>query len=141
MNNLTSSNFADKIAVNRSRMSHILTGRNNPSLEIIQTILAKFPDLNPDWLLFGKSPIKRGKTAVSETSGQTSLFDLPKESKIENNDVIKKKTIVSKEPMIKVEEQIKIKPVVKELKEAKIKMITVYFDNNTYLNLYPESGK
>jgi transcriptional regulator with XRE-family HTH domain len=44
--------FADAIGVQRSSISHILSGRNKPSLDIIQKILRVFPDINRDWLLF-----------------------------------------------------------------------------------------
>jgi DNA-binding XRE family transcriptional regulator len=47
---LTSTRFADYIEVNRPIISHILTGRNKPSLEIIQKIVAKFPELGYNWI-------------------------------------------------------------------------------------------
>ena len=52
--NLTSSQFADEIGVQRSSISHILSGRNNPSLEFVTKILKRFPDINSEWILFGK---------------------------------------------------------------------------------------
>ena len=57
--NLTSSQLADAIGVQRSGISHFFSGRNKPSLEFILKILAFFPDVNPDWLLFGKEPVFR----------------------------------------------------------------------------------
>lgn len=52
--NLTPSRFADKIDVPRSTISHILSGRNKPSLEVIQKILNAFPDVPIEWLIQGK---------------------------------------------------------------------------------------
>jgi transcriptional regulator with XRE-family HTH domain len=52
--NLTVSQFADKIGIQRSGMSHILAGRNKPSLDFVLKVLQSFPDLNTNWLLFGK---------------------------------------------------------------------------------------
>ncbi|XOD68514.1 MAG: helix-turn-helix domain-containing protein [Flavobacteriales bacterium AspAUS03] len=46
--------FADKIGVTRSNVSHIFSGRNKPSLEIILKIHTAFPEINLDWLLTGK---------------------------------------------------------------------------------------
>lgn len=54
MHNLTASAFADKIGVQRSSVSHILTGRNNPSLDFIEKTLINFPRVNADWLIMGK---------------------------------------------------------------------------------------
>lgn len=45
--------FAQEIGVNRSTISHILTGRNKPSVEVLQKILKRFPKLSSDWLLLG----------------------------------------------------------------------------------------
>ncbi|MFA8436644.1 MAG: helix-turn-helix transcriptional regulator [Marinifilaceae bacterium] len=50
---LTSSKFADTIGVQRSSISHILSGRNNPSLDFIQKILNAYPSVNLDWLIAG----------------------------------------------------------------------------------------
>lgn len=47
---LTSTRFADYIGVNRPIISHILSGRNKPSLEIIQKIVSKFPELGFNWI-------------------------------------------------------------------------------------------
>lgn len=55
MHNLSSSAFADKIGVQRSSVSHILTGRNNPSLDFIEKTLISFPRVNADWLIMGKA--------------------------------------------------------------------------------------
>lgn len=52
--NLSASTFADEIGVQRSAISHILSGRNNPSLEFIQKILRRYPELNTEWVLSGK---------------------------------------------------------------------------------------
>lgn len=54
MHNLNASSFAEKIGVQRSNVSHILSGRNNPSLDFIQKTLAAFPRVNGDWLVSGR---------------------------------------------------------------------------------------
>src|SRR5687768_7416196 len=48
---LSPSRFADEIGVQRSSISHILSGRNKPSLEIVQRIIRRFPDLGMEWIL------------------------------------------------------------------------------------------
>jgi len=54
LNELSASAFADKIGVQRSGISHILSGRNKPSLELIQKILHHFPKVSADWLISGQ---------------------------------------------------------------------------------------
>ena len=51
---LNASAFADKIGVQRSSMSHLLSGRNKPSLDFVMKILEVFPDVDLYWLLNGK---------------------------------------------------------------------------------------
>ncbi len=49
---ISPSYFADTIGIQRSSISHILSGRNKPSLDIIQKILKVFPEIDRDWLIF-----------------------------------------------------------------------------------------
>ncbi|WP_281239738.1 helix-turn-helix transcriptional regulator [Flavobacterium praedii] len=51
---LNASSFADKIGVQRSSMSHLLSGRNKPSLDFILKIIDFFPDVDLYWILNGK---------------------------------------------------------------------------------------
>lgn len=54
---LTPTQFADAIGVARPIVSHILSGRNKPSLDVVQRILAAMPDLSMPWLLNGTGPM------------------------------------------------------------------------------------
>lgn len=56
VNNLTTSSFADKIGVQRSGVSHILNGRNHPSMDFLLKVVDAFPRVDAGWLLTGKSP-------------------------------------------------------------------------------------
>lgn len=51
---LTATAFAEVVDFNRSTISHLLSGRNKPSLEFVIVLLEKFPEVKMDWLLFGK---------------------------------------------------------------------------------------
>lgn len=51
---MTSGAFADEIGVQRSSLSHILNGRNNPSLDFVVKTKNRFPRLNLAWLIMGK---------------------------------------------------------------------------------------
>lgn len=57
---LTPTQFADAIGIARPIVSHILSGRNKPSLEVVQRILAAMPDLSMPWLLNGTGPMQAG---------------------------------------------------------------------------------
>ncbi|TGD79366.1 helix-turn-helix domain-containing protein [Hymenobacter wooponensis] len=63
---LTPTQFADAIGTARPIVSHILSGRNKPSLEVVQKISAAYPDISLPWLMFGTGPMEA--TAVSSQS-------------------------------------------------------------------------
>jgi len=54
MEQLTPSKFADIIGVQRSSVSHVISGRNNPSFDFLQKTLKAFPGLKADWLMLGE---------------------------------------------------------------------------------------
>ncbi|WP_410780066.1 helix-turn-helix domain-containing protein [Hymenobacter sp. 5516J-16] len=54
---LTPTQLADTIGISRPIVSHILSGRNKPSLEVVQKIIAAFPELSLPWLLSGTGPM------------------------------------------------------------------------------------
>jgi DNA-binding XRE family transcriptional regulator len=62
---LSNGEFADKIGVQRSSISHILSGRNKPSLDFVVKLLRAFPSVDSNWLLFGKGD-DGGVTAEGE---------------------------------------------------------------------------
>jgi transcriptional regulator with XRE-family HTH domain len=87
---LSASQFADKLGIPRSSISHILSGRNKPSLDVVQKILRVFPEITAEDLLFedrtlGSVAIVKEITAAPSTP---SLFDpilpTPSES-VKNN--------------------------------------------------------
>ncbi len=65
--NHTASSFADKIGVQRSSISHLLTGRNKPSLEFVMKVITSFPEVNLYWLLNGKGTFPATKQPTSIT--------------------------------------------------------------------------
>lgn len=67
---LSSSQMADKIGVQRSAISHVLSGRNKPSLDFILKVLNAFSEVSSDWLLKGQKTVK--KTVDLEPAFQPS---------------------------------------------------------------------
>ena len=70
---LTPSKFADIIGVQRSSVSHVISGRNNPGFDFLQKTLKAFPGLNADWLILGHGTMyeKMGRSIPG------NLFDQP----------------------------------------------------------------
>lgn len=55
--NLKASDFATLLGIQPSGISHILSGRNQPSLDFVKKIKETFPEYNLDWIIFGTGPI------------------------------------------------------------------------------------
>lgn len=162
--NLTASQFADEIGVQRSSMSHILSGRNNPSLDFIMKILNRFPEIRTDWMLFGKGSMyveqSLEKKEEARKIKELDLFSnqLFEESSLENK-VSEKKDIVQEnlsssypENKIKDVEEYPIqdfinKPIDKEeskypnlMRGKSIKKVIIFFNDNTFEELVPNNN-
>lgn len=62
-NALTATQLARMLDIQPSGISHIISGRNKPSFDLVVKILKAFPDLNPDWLLLDSDAIFRCEVA------------------------------------------------------------------------------
>ncbi|CAL2080229.1 DNA-binding XRE family transcriptional regulator [Tenacibaculum sp. 190524A02b] len=65
-NSLTLSTFADTIEVPRSSLSHLMSGRNKPSLDFVLKIIAKFPEVDLYWLLNGEGSFPKQKESLEK---------------------------------------------------------------------------
>ena len=75
LENLSPAQLADRLGVQRSGISHILSGRNKPSFELLQRVVQSFPEISAEWLITGNGkPLKEQNQAAasSATSGATS---------------------------------------------------------------------
>jgi len=64
---INASSLADKIGVQRSSISHLLSGRNKPSLDFVLKIMDLFPEINLYWILNGKGNLLKDEVDFSET--------------------------------------------------------------------------
>ena len=63
----SASSFAEKIGVQRSSISHILSGRNKPSLDFVLKVLSAFPEVELYWLMNGKGDFPAQKNQIEKT--------------------------------------------------------------------------
>lgn len=71
---VSASSFADQINVQRSSISHLLSGRNKPSLEFVMKVIKTYPEINLYWLLNGK-----GSFPSSPSNQKTIIAPTPPE--------------------------------------------------------------
>lgn len=90
---LNASSFAEKIGVQRSSISHILSGRNKPSLEFLVKIEANFKEVSFEWLLKGEKksePIHASSPALSDIAPRDETeLDLTNDSSIIKQEPVK----------------------------------------------------
>lgn len=72
---LTKQQFAQKLSISPAAVTHILSGRNSPSLEIIAKIAATFPQYNLRWLILGELPMLINNTAEADMTIESSAPD------------------------------------------------------------------
>ncbi|WBX70050.1 helix-turn-helix transcriptional regulator [Tenacibaculum retecalamus] len=65
---LTSSTFADTIEVPRSSISHLLSGRNKPSLDFVMKVVDKFPEVDLYWLLYNEGSFPKKEIAIKKST-------------------------------------------------------------------------
>ncbi len=124
---LSSSQFADKIGVQRSSVSHVLSGRNKPGFDFIQKILAAFPEINGDWLITGSGDIYKKKTPSGDLfEAKNEIQSLDNELKIEEKPI----TMNIKKPE---------KEGTKLLKKREIERVIVFYSDRTFREYDAES--
>ena len=62
---------ADIIGVNRATISHILSGRNKPSIDFLQKLLSSYPELNANWLISGVGDMKENQKQNEEKDSKS----------------------------------------------------------------------
>ncbi len=72
---LSAATFADEIRVQRSSISHLLSGRNKPSLDFVLKVLDRFKDVELYWLLNGKGTFPRKDIADSPLSSDVQSLE------------------------------------------------------------------
>lgn len=134
--NLTPGQFSEVVGIQRSAVSHLVTGRNKPSLEVIQKILNTFRTINSDWLILGVGSMYRGE----KQGYQPSLFDQIDEKADEKEVVITSKSEKNVDANTSKEiEQVKNLEIamnaVQNMTNAKPKLVNkiiVYYSDSTF---------
>ena len=134
-NQLSATRFADIIGVQKSSISHILSGRNKPSFDFIEKILIKFPYINPEWLILGKGNMYRASVQATLFDSQGQLEEktpiVPQPDTIETTHKPTEKQADTTENKI---------PYLPEnaIKEKRIEKVLVFYTDKTFSEYYPE---
>jgi transcriptional regulator with XRE-family HTH domain len=132
--NKSSAQFAEEIGVQASSISHIISGRNNPSLDFVMKMLNKYPAVSTDWLLFGKGEMYRESLLndlFNNSFNETDIEikkptdkDLKDNSKLENNHQVTDNDIFNENET--------------HSNSKKARRIICFYSDNTFKEYFPE---
>ena len=136
--NLTPAKFADSLDINRAVISHILNGRNNPSLDVVTKILEVMDYINADWIITGSGNIYESGVDMESRQTEPDLFLQENENHDQSADKIKQSQGFEFKDTINVSQSIDNKPfeVVKKY-DRKITQIIIYYNDNTFEKFTP----
>lgn len=139
---LNASSFADRIGVQRSSLSHLLSGRNKPSLDFILKILDVFPDVDLYWILNGKGTFPKNSEQLdikennAEYIGKQNIPTPPNAEIISENlfSEIKIPNPIPELETKKTENQSSAK----ESYSGAIDKIVIFYKNGTFKSYVPD---
>ncbi|MBN1925723.1 MAG: helix-turn-helix transcriptional regulator [Prolixibacteraceae bacterium] len=151
---LTASEFADRVGVQRSNISHVLSGRNQPGFTFIQKILETFTNLNSRWLITGQGEMyeksemnehveptgsnlfSRDNDELEENRSVKDEIVENKSDKLDDVDVLKEE-IEQKEPENKdVEQKSEYTERTSQMKKS-ISKVLIFYENDTFKEYNP----
>lgn len=128
---LTPSEFADKIEVQRSAISHITSGRNKPSLEFLIKIKQAFPEIDTDWLIFGiEKPADAEENFIENEEKENTDDSYPTLFELFDTD----------EKIEKTEPEITELPISPSTEQKKIVRALLFFDDGTFEDFVSGNG-
>lgn len=133
--NITQSQFADRIGVTKASVSHILSGRNKPGFDFIENMAACYPNLNLDWLIGGKGRMYKGTEPAVATpqvpeNRQSPAYDQDSGLLFDSHepDLFPKETEVSENKGVTTP----VSPAEPKDNPPRITKILVFYDNGTF---------
>jgi len=134
---ISAAGFADAMGVGRSSISHILSGRNKPSLDFVMKITDAYPEVELYWLLYGKGTFPNAETEAAKTKPQNPLpYNIPKQEE-ENEKDLFSQTEINNIPIDIVPENKNINnttpPETKLASDKKqIQQIVIFYNDGTF---------
>ena len=139
---MTAAQFAEKIGLSPSSLSHILNGRNNPSLDVVMKIHKACNYVNLPWLIYGEGEMEwKAEVPKSETAGISgmALFDESTFFTPEGTEECEyRKEMAPKTPVYAPKEIVREEIKYIEKPARKITEIRIFFDNGTYETFRPD---
>lgn len=127
--------FADRIGVQRSSISHLLSGRNKPSLDFVLKIMEEFPDLNLYWILSGKGNLLQAENKPQDPDlFSESASTLPAHAEEPEHSVPPSAQVESGASTM----QAPVLDSIFKRKEVSIERIVIFYSDNSFDDFAPK---
>ncbi|MDA3929540.1 MAG: helix-turn-helix transcriptional regulator [Prolixibacteraceae bacterium] len=136
---ITAAEFADKIGVQRSSVSHVLNGRNNPGYSFIQKIIEAFPTINSRWLLTGDGSIyENNEIRKGITPQEPKLFSTTPEEEIPTVEQASPKPTNWSNITDDKQSKQQVPPIIPPVDNSKIvTRVLIFYDDQTFDDFRP----
>lgn len=140
--NLTPAKFADRLQINRANISHILNGRNNPSLDVVTKILSGMPYINTEWLINGTGQMYKDGFDVDSIPLEHDLFHQAPSPAHQVRERVEKSDGIDVNGLEKSVQMVDNKVNnMQKVSDKKISQIIIYYNDNTFETFIPHPGK
>lgn len=141
-NKMTQQMFAETIGISPASMSSIFSGRTNPTINTVEAIKRRFPEVSTDWLVFGREPMYMDKgtlqaSAMSNASADAMEVALPFDEHEEQQPAVQGAIVYPRERQRSSKVADVREVVAKEKPRRTITEIRVFFDDQTYESFTP----
>ncbi len=140
--NITQSQFADTIGVARAGVSHVIAGRNKPGYDFMASTMQNFPNLNIEWLMFGKGKMyKEQRPTLFDPASQ--FESTAQDDAEEVIDIFPVHEEESNMPIVEEEKKTEVpidtKPLINQIQSSnnqrRVSKVVVLFDDGSFQEL------
>ena len=128
--NLTAAEFAVRLGIQPSNISHLLSGRNNPSLDFVRKLKETFPEYNLDWIIFGTGPMTVSEPFVVTSPPAENNLSEPQEQENTPNPSVEVVSSEEKDSILFEESPI-------STSKSGLKQLILVYPDNTFEVLSP----
>ncbi|MDO5036406.1 MAG: helix-turn-helix transcriptional regulator [Porphyromonas sp.] len=126
--------FSKATGIKTSTLSHVLTGRNNASNEVLTKIFAAYPAYREKWIIDGIEPMLYSDEELQEREANKTLFS---STTTANNEMSSTQTSQRAEPTLHKASTLSFSNVPPVHNRSKVTKIIIYFDDNTFQTFIP----
>ena len=137
---ISSGMLADRIGVQRSSISHILSGRNKPGFEFLRKFLVSFPEVNADWFITGRGNMLKTPVQKDLFPGEGDLYNENEAEKTREEENRASETTAEAEEAIPPETAERPAEALKMPVRGRLVRVILFYEDGHFDSYMPEEG-